>query len=1688
LTQITEVTVRSDFIDTQSSPKRLFGWLGLLLMVLMFAAIGGLGASTPIKFAFKKNFCSGDPSTLVNPGNCTLSPTTPMNTPVYYTFTLTNPWSMPQQTIDIIDPQLSNAAAFGFVPSGPIFCKDDLGAVVTPVPSTVPGGVVRIVLDVGRTVTCFAPGKFTTSGTKKNFGEAKSKTYTQLDDVETQVLGTTPLNADLSVTKKANTTGINVSTGAGTVTYTIEVKNNGPADIDVGNWFMLHDRMSLLPNSVPLNVAFVSATCAVTAATTGPANDCLDPAGPNLTNGNPVTVGTMGYHNLFNWQFASGSNGHLQAGATMTLTIVVQISQIAGLNCTKVINANGLRNETFFTLANANSALTEINPTNNTSAVNLGVETGQTLVNPDCAAGQMKVTKVQVTPTTTPVPWGTPVTYKIVIENTALPAQKITIGKNDLTDFVTEGVNTPPFTRSHVSTKCEPTETTDPADCAPFPASMLFQPKYRYTFYGEANLAWETTQKIVLDPGEKITFYTTFIYNEPDCETVPNAPNKPIINTAQIKYEATPLGAPSGSPRVSYVQSASATTLMERQPACRFVVTKVLANKPAAVQFGVPLNYRVSFTNAGPARTIGTVIDVARIAMPNYATSLPFTSTSTCTRSWGGAPTTGTINGTAVHTSSPAQGSPTINLGSNIAFPAGGTITCDIRIVVQRPPLNDAYCTSQLAIFENLALMDVTDPFNSNIAWPPSGNYTLGAGMNPKPQDKNWATAEAELPKCWNANINKSATVGDLPTNSAPWTYAGNNQPINYTITTTNTAQSPWAGPAAPGFVVKDGLAAPYTFSQVTSGACASIWCWPAPAPHNPRWQIGIKNLAPGASGIWTLVFPSSAVLQGQDVNNRACVEAQGPQAGPSWYNNAGPISKCSNVTVPVIQVTKISVRKQVEDLTGAGVTTMGQFKLDVACTPYAIPNLAVKSSLHTTNATGFSGYVTTSPVPMNGTCSVSETQMAPIPAAMAARCGGAGNVQVTSNAPIALGTLNPTNNSVTVKNTYRCKPPELRVQKTITNPPGFTPLTNLLFSVTANCSPGGSATQTVNNGSGSGSVTFPATAGASCVVTENQPMPAFPASANQFCAGKGFPVWNPPSLSPTNGSVTVGSAGTTVAITNSWKCSDSPRVSLQIVKDIIPPTGGPTLTGLNFGMNTTCIRNNIPSNNTATLGYTPLTNSVTLQVLPNSTCTVSETTPLPAFPANATSFCALSGKTPAWKPPTTNPTNGTVAVGTVGGLVNVTNSWECVGSSPLLTVNKVIQNPQGATPLSNLVFGVTANCSPGGSSTKQLSYASQSGTVTFPVQTGANCAITEMTPLPNFPASATSFCAGTGQTPAWNPPSVMPNNGIVSIGTSGASATISNSWKCVGGQATGQLEIIKKLTTTQFPVQWPASAWLINTTCTPTGSASSVTINTSASGNAVITGSGSVTAPVGSTCVVNEPTSSLPAFPGFVTNYCAGQGGKVPVWNTPTYTPSSGVTITNGVQTVTVNNSWSCQGGTPGPTAMHVIKQVVGPPAGAVPVPTVAAPFVFNTNCIPALASPTVTVTTSTANGSGLNIVMIPSGTSCQFTETQPTFPATVNQYCTTTMGQGSVPVWDPPTWSIPQPMTPTASASAITVTNKWKCTAPTVAQPKPKPKVEISIGIQIPGIFSGPRRPKRTPTEPQQQPREVPRTPGRP
>jgi hypothetical protein len=964
-------------------------------------------------------------------------------------------------------------------------------------------------------------------------------------------------------------------------------------------------------------------------------------------------------------------------------------------------------------------------------------------------------------------------------------------------------------------------------------------------------------------------------------------------------------------------------------------------------------------------------------------------------------------------------------------------------------------------------------------------------------QTFNWATASLNLPPCWDVNINKEAKVAGLPATNSPWTYSGNTNPINYTITTTNIAQSPLGNStsANPGWTVTDGFVDPlnqnlasafYSNSSVTQGHTAPPaqvcvlpgWCWTVP-PHNGTSQIGIKNLNPGEDGIWNIQFNGNPVT-GEHITNCAKVGIAGKESD-LYYSNFDPATpKQDCVKIPVIEVTKIPVQKILDDQTGAGIKAMGPFGFNVSCSPFPLQTTSTSFSL-STDATGQSPIHNIFPVPvLSNSCTITEISKPAVPQAAINACiakhgAGATAVWQTAGSPTTLtGPFSQNMPTVKVINSLVCVPPpvvKLTINKVVANPklPDGLSIPALTFPISINCTPAATPNTLpllAGNASGTGFVYVQA--GAVCSVSE--PNPPIPPLVYEHCYRQGMTAQWVTTYSPNN-PFTVGPNGTTVTITNRWECvpnKDSAQVT--VYKYLKGPIDLPrdVLQSLTFTVTANC--------NPAAAAPNPITIGVgqpaVFNVQLGATCTYTES--LPIFPAEMIKYCERQGGVPFWSTPIFNP----APTGTIkkkSEKLEIYNRWDCRKKRQPVDfgIRKTVDTsglPAGTNvPLQNYTINVSCN-PPASANSVVIPAGTTPGSTQISVDAGATCVVSE--PVPPMPNVINKYCKDNGFTGAmWNPPTFLPSS-TITFGNTGKSVSIKNTWKCVGQPASTKIEITKKLEGPQITSNFPAMTFNINANCSPAATPSIVPITTPATSTFPVTAMNSTTVPYGATCTISEP--SLPPLPVEARNHCVALlgAGAYASWEPATFSPSTTLTANTAIQSVTVTNKWKCNAPFVHPWLLTITKTVQGP-VGAPAIPATA--FVINTNCTTPTTPTSVTVTTATTANGGIAVA---TGASCSVSEVPPPVPAAATQYCSGLNGGGQIAVWEAPVIS---PAGPVAGSfptdpKTVTVTNKWKCIFPTITKKKkPRFKINIGIGGSIGGGGGG---------KPKDKPRDTPRT----
>jgi hypothetical protein len=1323
----------------------------LALAVLAMAALPQRANAQ--SFTASKNICIGAPGTgsgQVSPTNCQQAAVVGANQPVFYVITVTNLGSA--QPINVNETYPS-----GFTPTA-VVCTDQNGVSVT-VSLTTPGSFNQFIFPLGQsqTVTCTIAGTFASAVS----GVANTATLTGSDgtpvnaSVNTFVAPIQPLNTDLSVTKTPPTssvtlTGLSSSTpGSATVTFTITVANTSPnaQPVSLPKNFALHDTLTSMSGSVPLQVQLQSATCTPSGG--------FSPLTASFSGSSVLTVmpGSAPV-DLVDWGFPTGSSGSIPAGSSITCLVTVKIS--SSLQCYIQKGDDGLINQAFFTLGNVTNGTTysDINPANDTALASLSVNTGATTQNSNCGIAQLDLKKTQTSPSGTGnVPWPGPVTYTITITNNSNPQQTITIPAGGLKDIVTEGYGTPPFTGTLTGATCVLSSGGGNciSDFSPTPTASWNSPAYGAQSTTPPPWPWSNTSSpLTLLAGRSVTITLTFTYaNTSPCTTVPAVNPEPIINTAIVNYTATPVGQPTGSQ--TYQQSASVTTNMTPLPACKLVTQKIGSGQP--VQFGQQLSYTVIFSNPGAAVTVGTVMDAVRLTDSAYGTPVPYSGTWSCTSttvpavtpsltSKGVPPITGLkgpnlFSGSAIFTPYPPQGSPIFEV-TNLFFPPKSVLTCKITITVQQPTVNNPNCSATPTYFENLGLMDVTNPYNPNVKWPPSGTYSTG-GSSPGKPITNWATVDAQLPQCYDVIVNKPVSVdGATPA----WT-TQNGPAVNYQITVTNTGTGimPLTGQTQMGtwrngLLLTDDIVNPYYSDYVgdnvtlTNPPCPGTWCTPLipPGPSPSPSTAGIAKLFPGTSGNWdlTLLVPKSGFVVNTTINDCVNVAPQGTFTGPGWYANyanpqpppnppVAPQQACASV--PVLATATVDVFKTIVNNTGKtliGLTTTKPFTGIVSCGIYPLlPSLTPGGGIWTQTdpqsaTTLLNGQNVTSqtaaviqnvPVAANETCTVTEptNTLPPVPVEAVRACGGS----AAWGPPTILwmpGVWTPPTGAWT----------------TSTSAPGMSLPINKLTA---------GATYSVNV---INSLICRPTANlvvTKTVVNNTQQTANIPAS---------------PALT----------------FTANISCSPTPLV--------------PSSVNLSLTVGATSATTLAPGASVSSLASLPVAVPV------GDNCTVTETTPLPAVPSAVPSggLCYTAVRYPATWTTTITPTQPIINIAAGGTYaVTITNTLSC---NPL-TVKKLVRNDT-ANVASSTQFLVTATCTPPSPGTSYPVYVY--GNTTSQAITGlayaSSCTFVETLP-PNFTNSGGQICT-------WQTPQYLPQPLIIGMGPN--TETVTNFYSCQSAAA----------------------------------------------------------------------------------------------------------------------------------------------------------------------------------------------------------------------------------------------------------------------------------------------------------------
>jgi Bacterial Ig domain/Domain of unknown function (DUF5979) len=1130
-------TIRS--IARHTSPYALLAiLLATALAAPARAQVGSPGFPTPAK-----SLCTGMPD-VNNPTACTATFTPAPYVSVFYTVTL-QPFSTVPQTVGLLE-----TLPPGFVRVGASWkVVGTTGPATTFTSVTLVSTVTRlgwITLHAPQTVVCFIWGYFTNPPSQAsviNHVKVADESWQPVSSEVTHnaiVTWSAPFPSDLAVTKTVTPTSVDVSLGPQTLTYTVVMTNNGPVDVYIGPIAELFDKVRTPLNVVPIQVKVVPNSTTCTSLPPG-VNDCLNLIPVN--NYPPTwTTAITTPTSFVSWRFPTGSAGYIKAGTAIQLTYQVDVRRHLQLFCAR--GGEALKNEVFFgltlvdntTVPPTSTTITEANPANNTaSSQDVAVSTGQQ-IDPDCGlpddSGPIKLVKTQISPlpNTAIVPWNTPVTYRITMTNT--DQNPIVVR---LRDRVMEWPGTPPFDVIGVTAVCTPVCT--PPGLTP-PASLS-------GYFAQAT-AWDKTNLTV--PGAvsgtpgSVQVDITLTYKPMSCDSFA-AGDDEIRNIARAEYTFN---------STNYMTEAYFQTIMASQPACNLIVKKQVLDTDSVV-FGVPLTdpsaltYHLSYQNAGTTQvTIGTLIDAVRIQESNYAASLPFTYSYTCTPSGTltgtvpGWPIAATGSGSIVYTTLPSQGTRIIQSGPMVFWP-GATLTCDVKVSISRPASGDPNCLSgQQPRLENLALMDVSRFYDPNLQWPPSGTYspTTPVATSQPTSLTNWSAVSVKLPKCYRLVVNKEVHPG------MTWAPGGVIPSPTYTITVLNAGDTLTGS----GLVIGDEFTGSYASLVVpmtqTSTCGATFGTWSVGTP-----SVLPVNVFPANCSIY-LTFTLTAALTPpppDKICNRAFAKFV-PANSTDWYaNTPDPLLLESSLCLPVLATNDLTISKIFNNNAGVQFPNGILFPAIVSCNTPAGTTMTSAVNLNASAAQVMTN------VPVGSNCWVSE-QWSTLPVEGTGKCKPPSvplwQAAVPSPGSVVIA-ARPAQNLISVTNELDCVTPPvntLTVSKTFA-PPSLVNQVPLgaVFPTQVVCPP---YTNTVAN------LTSPnyqqdftnIPVGTPCTITELDPL------------GTDIPKWCTWSQTYPNGQrLTIPERGTpTLVVQNALLCNGHP--------DLAVTKSGPTLVpGTNY-------------------------------------------------------------------------------------------------------------------------------------------------------------------------------------------------------------------------------------------------------------------------------------------------------------------------------------------------------------------------------------------------------------------------------------------------------------------------------------------------------------------------------------------
>lgn len=914
------------------------------------------------------------------------------------------------------------------------------------------------------------------------------------------LLGAIP--ADLEIVKTVAPASVDLASGSKQVVFTILVTNRGAKDVALNGLLTVMDALRLKAQSVVLNATFLGATCTVhtDAANAGlPISDCLEtvPFSPSAVPP-PLLVASLTPAHFAGWRYkppVAGQQpiaGLLRVGDSMELRVTVEIAAVPDAPCIIAANSDGLINVAAIVLGlpsapgGPGAPLAETGGLldgNNSASAAVAAQTGATVVDPNCNAKfapvppeppVLTIVKTQITPTPAGgMPWGTAVTYRITIKNVSTNRH---VRRIFISDWIREGIGTPPFTATVKVTCPSPTPSvlicTNPQTTSPQTLTGYSDTKQVYKA-----TAWPFAGG--LNPNGELVFDVVASYSAPRCDSYPSVNPKPIANTALVTgwiESAVNTGA-NPKPVTQTLTSTVVTSMAAPPEVCPLTVLKEV--DPAPIEFGKPVKYTITFANPSAAsQTMGTLVDGIRFIpspanAPPYAAFLPVGYSYTCTpwpqpSSVTGYPATNPggagVTDTKLVTSPPfaQQGVRLIEntAPGGVVFDPGSKLVCVLYVTVQGPPSEDYCSTAQL---ENFALLDSSALYPPNSLWP----KTL-PGMS--------FAVRNDLPRCYDLKLDKTVVPS--------WTWMGGG-PLVWTLKIRNI------GPAIAetlntGPLIRDTFTTiPATLGPVQPTAvvtcpfvpCSILSTQPPPSPNGSFLRIG--SMAKNITAVVTYTLKPAPNGTGL-----VCNRAAGDYAAthPRWYWRR-PNAQAAEACAKILAVGSVQIAKVVKDETGSsGIVLPATQSFDVTLHCTYPPDLAGVVIPDVTRTVAASATTLVEHVPVDSQCSVKEAP--PSLPAETAKCFPVWQTDYSTSS-VTVPHL-PAIAPVTVTNILKCRPTTLTIVKTIDRPGHLAPPPDQA-SFLVNCGPLFMQVVQANTDGTPKTVVVPAPG--SCTVTEYVPV-----------------------------------------------------------------------------------------------------------------------------------------------------------------------------------------------------------------------------------------------------------------------------------------------------------------------------------------------------------------------------------------------------------------------------------------------------------------------------------------------------------------------------------------------------------------------------------------------------------------------